>query len=153
MSTTHPEGFLLSEIKRLQRYVPREQLPDAIAKYVEERYYPRVLCQEDIRVIQKRAVAGLTNEQLWDKIVSTVCANAQMTWETVRHRSRKKEIVLVRRMIIFLARLRTDFTLERIGDKFGFDHTTIIHSNDAMSNLLDADDGLREQVEFLNSQI
>ncbi len=151
--TMHPEGYLLSEVKRLQRAYPREELPKIIAKYVEERYYPRVLCAPELKAIIDREDNTMSDQQKWDKIVAVVGTHCQMTWETMSRRSRKKELVMARRLIIFLACLRTNLTLSFIAKKFGMDHTTIVHNRDYTRILIDSDEDLRETIEFLNSQI
>ena len=151
--TMHPPGFLLSEIRRLQRTYPAHKLPNIIAKYVEERYYPRVLCAPEIKAIIDKEDNTLSDQQKWNKIVEVVGTHCQMTWQMMSRRSRQRELVAARRLIVFLALLRTDFSTLTIGEKFGMDHSTIIHARDQMCIRMDADEDLRETIEFLNSQI
>src|SRR6185437_132890 len=140
--TMHPQGFLLSEIRRLQRTYPSDRLPNIIAEYVEEIYYPRVLCAPEIKAIIDKEDNTMSDQQKWDKIVTVVGTHCQMTWEAMSRRTRKRELVAARRLIIFLALLRTDFSTLTIGEKFGMDHSTIIHARDQMYIRMDADEDL-----------
>jgi len=151
--TMHPEGYLLSEVRRLQRTYPAEKLAMVITDYVEKRYYPRVQCAPDLKEIIDNENDIMSDYQIWDKIVTVVGTHCQMTWKEMSARSRKKELVMARKLIIYFACFRTKLCLRYIGYKFGFNHATVIHSRQRIIAEMAQDEDLRETIEFLNSQI
>jgi chromosomal replication initiation ATPase DnaA len=59
----------------------------------------------------------------------------------VTSKSRKREVVLSRQLFAYFARLN-DFPLMRIGEKIGFDHSTIVHSKKTVEEKLFINDKL-----------
>jgi chromosomal replication initiator protein len=62
----------------------------------------------------------------FDGIVRTVCKGFKLTREQLNSRSRKREYVLARNTIFFLARKHTELSLEEIGSRLNRTHTTVI---------------------------
>lgn len=70
-------------------------------------------------------------------------------------KKRNKEIVLPRQVAMYLVRTMTDTSLPKIGQSFGGrDHTTVMHSTDKITELLDSQDpDMRRTVEQLITNI
>jgi chromosomal replication initiator protein len=72
----------------------------------------------------------------------------------VASRKKSAEYVLPRQVIMYLCRKYTDSTLENIARLLGKkDHTTVIHGIDKISDLLDTDDSLRNDIDILTKKL
>jgi len=70
-------------------------------------------------------------------IIESVCLWYKITVEKVMEVSRKKVVCEARQVIMFIIRLRLKFVLTDIGKLFNKDHTTVIHSLQAVQKMLD----------------
>lgn len=75
------------------------------------------------------------------------------TPENIIRKNRKREIVTARQMAILLLRKNTPLSLKSIGDLFGKDHTTVIHSIRTMTDLIFVDEALAKDFTFINNKI
>lgn len=72
----------------------------------------------------------------------------------LRQKTRVREVVQARQVIMHLAKLFTNLTLKSVGEYFGGrDHTTVIHSTQTVQDLMDSDKAFREQVQALTEKI
>jgi len=136
--------LLLSEIKRMQRLHRHEDLPGILTDYITERYYPKTMATS-----RKRKRGRLTFERISNKVLEYYGAK----WEDIVRKTRKKEVVAVRRVIMYLLAVRTKMSMVSIGQLFAKDHTTVIHNRDRLIELMQLDGELRLEIEFLNSQL
>ena len=75
-----------------------------------------------------------------DQIVKIVAAQYNMTPETVKASTRKREIVQVRQIAMCLAKDFTNASLAHIGAEIGGkDHATVLHACKTVNDLLDTD--------------
>jgi hypothetical protein len=94
----------------------------------------------------------LNRDAMLDKITSLVCAYFKITEEMLFSKSRKGTIVKARKMSMMLMRGNTKMKLEDIGDYFGGrDHTTVIHSIESLKDLIDVDEEINKEWEYLSS--
>ena len=71
------------------------------------------------------------------KIQSEVCRYFNVSKVDLLGNRRSRSIVLPRQIAMYLTRELTDFSLPKIGDSFGGrDHTTVMHANSKIENLL-----------------
>jgi len=88
-----------------------------------------------------------------DFIQKTVAAYFGTTVELLKDKTRKKEVVTARQVAMYFAKHHTAHTLKTIGFHFGGrDHTTVMHSVQTVSDLVDSDRKFREQVEELRKK-
>ena len=88
------------------------------------------------------------------QIISEVCKYFAVTKEEIMSGRRKKELVLPRQIAIYLIREQTTKSLPEIGKIMGGkDHTTIMHSEKKISDLLETDIKLKESVENLRNTL
>ena len=67
---------------------------------------------------------------------------------------RKREIVWARQVFCYLCYKYLKCSLKDIGEFVGGrDHTTVIHSNQVVLNLMDSDPAVREEVEQIESEV
>ena len=76
-------------------------------------------------------------------IVKVVCEHYHLTPEMLMLKSRKREIVLARQIVMYICKTYCNFSLTSIGTYFEKDHTTVIYSTKLVCNLLDTDRKLR----------
>jgi chromosomal replication initiator protein len=141
----HNLPLLLAEIKRLQRLHPHDALPGVLTNYISERYYPKTMATSR----SGKRKNGPTFETIRDKILNHYNAD----WDRLVSPSRKREVVAIRRIFMYVLALRTKLTITAIGEHFNRDHTTVIHNRDRLMELMEGDADLRLDVEFLNSKI
>lgn len=69
-------------------------------------------------------------------------------------KKRTKSIAFPRQIAMYLSRELTDLSLPKIGEEFGGrDHTTVIHAHDKISNLLQTDSQLKQNVDEIITQL
>src|SRR5690242_11908025 len=88
-----------------------------------------------------------------DVIVDAVCNSYNIVFDVLLKRTRKRQIVEARQVIMYLLCLYTTVSLKKIGELFGgYDHTTVIHSRKQISNLLCTDIDLAYRIGKIKSQ-
>ena len=80
-----------------------------------------------------------------------------MSFKIFDSRSRKREIIHVRHIAIYLARTlirKEEVSLQGIGVRFnGIDHATVIHANKKISGYLTYDSGLRNEIDEITKLV
>jgi chromosomal replication initiator protein len=88
-----------------------------------------------------------------DFIQKTVAAYFSISVELLKDKTRKKEVVTARQVAMYFAKHHTSHTLKTIGFHFGGrDHTTVMHSVQTVSDLVDSDKKFRDQVDELRKK-
>ena len=86
------------------------------------------------------------------EIISQVCKYFSITKEEIISGKRKKELVTPRQIAIYLIREQTNKSLPEIGKIMGGkDHTTIMHAEKKISDLLKIDSSIKESVENIRN--
>ena len=99
--------------------------------------------------IIKRAVKVDNHPLTIDDILEKVCKHYGVSQQTVFSKSRKRDLVLVRQISMYLAQKYTKMPASRIGQLIGGrDHSTVLHSCSAIEQRLKVDQAF---VEELNS--
>ncbi len=81
-----------------------------------------------------------------DRIIALVCASYKLTEQQLTSSSRRKEYVLARDTIYYLARKHTKATLEEIGQRFGRRHSTVLKGISAIERQLQSQGSTGRQV-------
>ena len=104
--------------------------------------------------IIKNFVKSVSREVSIDYIQKTVCEFFDVPLEKLKEKTRKRAIVQARQLSMYLAKNFTKNSLKVIGKYFGGrDHSTVIHSCQAIQNLLDTDNDFKESVEDIQKKI
>lgn len=74
------------------------------------------------------------------RIAEMTCRVCNIELDKLLSRSRKREYVQARQIVCFLCNKYMKIKLMDLGEFFGKDHSTIIHSRDNITNLLDIKD-------------
>jgi len=89
-----------------------------------------------------------------DEIKKAVSSKLKITIELMESKVRKHEVAFARQMAIYLAKQFTDLSLKQIGASFGGrDHSTVLHSCQAIENYLATDRSARKIYEELVNQL
>ncbi len=104
--------------------------------------------------IVKNFVKNISREISIDFIQNTVCDYFDVPVEMLKEKTRKRAIVQARQLSMFLSKGLTKNSLKVIGKHFGGrDHSTVIHSCQAIQNLMDTDGTFKEQVADIQKKI
>jgi hypothetical protein len=100
---------------------------------------------------EKRGKLIVVNrDTLLEQITSVVCAYYGIPKSDMFSKSRKHVFVMARNMSISLTRLYSKMSLKLIGYHFGGrDHTTVIHSINALNDLKETDEDVLKEWEYL----
>lgn len=104
--------------------------------------------------IIKNFVKSISREVSIEYIQKTVCEHFSVPVDKLKEKTRKRAIVQARQLSMFLAKNFTKNSLKVIGKHFGGrDHSTVIHSCQAIQNLMDTDSDFKESVKDIEKKI
>ena len=74
--------------------------------------------------------------------------------DDIKSRKRSQNIVMPRRIAMYLCRNKLNLTYEEIGDAFGCkNHATVLHACDKMNEDLETDFDIREALEKVEARL
>ena len=79
-------------------------------------------------------------------IITTVCQHMNVTEKVITARTRQREAVRARNIVMYLIKKYTDSSLAQIGACVHRDHATVAHSLNTMDDLMSYDAVLRQEV-------
>ncbi|MBX2985797.1 MAG: chromosomal replication initiator protein DnaA [Bacteroidia bacterium] len=104
--------------------------------------------------VMKNLVKNAAREISIDFIQKVVCDYYNIDVDTVKSKTRKREIVQARQIAMFFAKDFTKASLKNIGSHFGGrDHSTVIHACQTVNDLIDTDKKFRYDVDELQKRI
>ena len=107
-------------------------------------------CDIDMKLAErvlKRSVKVDNRPLTIDDIIQIVCKHYSVSESDVLSRSRKREFVTARQVIIYLAQKHTKMPANRIGKLIGGrDHSTVIHSCEQVENRLKTDKNFADEL-------
>lgn len=108
-------------------------------------------CEIDLdlaRRVVARLVGQTRKELTLDSILASVCDKYHAKARDLQGKSRKKELVQLRQLVMFLAHKYTALSISQIGREMGGrDHSTVIHSCDMVERRLATDKAYRLEIE------
>jgi len=111
----------------------------------------------DFDLVKKTVREVSTNKQVnisIELITKVVCEFFNLEENKLREKNRRKEIVLARQVAMYLSKLLTKSSVKTIGLHFGGrDHSTVIHSQTSIENLVAEDPKMQELVNSLKNKI
>jgi chromosomal replication initiator protein len=109
---------------------------------------------ETAKKIIKNFVKSVSREVSIEFIQKSVCDYFNVPQEKLREKTRKRQIVQARQLSMYLAKNFTKNSLKIIGRHFGGrDHSTVIHSCQAVRDLMDTDRDFKEAVHDIEKKI
>lgn len=104
--------------------------------------------------IIKNFVKSISREVSIDFIQKSVCEYFDVPVEKLKEKTRKRQIVQARQLSMYLSKQFTKNSLKVIGKHFGGrDHSTVIHSCQAIQNLIDTDSKFKDSVSEIQKKI
>lgn len=99
-------------------------------------------------------IKNVSKEISMETIQKTVCEYFDVPLEKLKGTTRKRPIVQARQLSMFFAKQYTNNSLKSIGSHFGGrDHSTVIHSCQAVRDQIDTDGEFRDAVDELRKRI
>jgi chromosomal replication initiator protein len=99
------------------------------------------------RIIRK-AVRIIENKPVTiDTVISKVCEHFKLDESILHTKSRKREVVQVRQLAMYLAKKHTDISASKIGHLIGNrDHATVLHACKHVKEQLKVDKELQDDI-------
>lgn len=114
-------------------------------------------CSIDMRLVErlvKRAVKTDDEPLTVDDVLDKVCRHYEVTPNAVKGRSRKRELVVPRQIVMYLAKKYTNIPAARIGRMIGSrDHSTVLHSIAQVENNLKKDKSFAEEMSKIEASL
>lgn len=108
-------------------------------------------CDIDLELARRvvaRLVGQSRKELTLDSILAAVCDKYHVKARDLIGKSRKRELVILRQLVMFLAKKYTSMSVTQIGrDMGGRDHSTVLHSCDMVERRLASDKDYRLEIE------
>lgn len=109
---------------------------------------------ETAKKIIKNFVKSISREVSIDFIQKAVCEYFNVPMDKLKEKTRKRAVVQARQLSMYLAKSFTKNSLKVIGRHFGGrDHSTVIHSCQAVRDLMDTDKEFKEAVGDIEKKI
>ncbi len=101
-------------------------------------------------LITKPKKREITVEMIQDK----VCEYFGVTKEAVQSKTRKRDVVQVRQITMYLSKQYTNTSLVSIGSKIGKrDHSTVLHACKTVNDLIDTDRNFKSNIKDIESKL
>ena len=108
------------------------------------------LAQRILRKIVRNETKAITV----DTIIETVCQHFEIDTTVIHTKSRKREVVQVRQIAMFLAKKHTDSSSSKIGQLIGGkDHATVLHACKIVKELCEVDKVFRADLESIETSL
>jgi chromosomal replication initiator protein len=102
--------------------------------------------------IIKRAVKVDNHPLTIDDILEKVCHHYQVSQQNIFSKSRKRSLVQVRQVSMYLAQKYTKMPASRIGQLIGNrDHSTVIHSCNAIEQRIKTDKAFSDEISSIEN--
>jgi chromosomal replication initiator protein len=109
---------------------------------------------ETARNVVDKLIKKSHRELSVDFIQKTVCDYYGLEMESLQSKTRKREIVQARQIAMYFSKNLTNSSLSAIGSKIGKkDHATVLHACRTISNLIETDRDLKNQIREIESQL
>ncbi|WP_321518251.1 chromosomal replication initiator protein DnaA [uncultured Bacteroides sp.] len=116
--------------------------------------YNKEIDMELAERIVRKAVRCETKAITIDDIIEKVCKHFELDTSAIHSKSRKREVVQVRQLAMYLAKKHTDTSSSKIGNLIGNrDHATVLHACKIVKGQVDVDKSFRAEVEEIEASL
>ncbi len=152
---------IFTEKARLYQVILPEDVSDFLAESIDSDVRQIESCLRNLALKAKLLRCGITMQMAWEavqyyapcekkldleKIIAYVSSGYGISSEQMRSKSRKKDLVIARNTVYFLARKHTDLSLEEIGTIFGRSHSTVIKGITSLEREMSRETSLGRQI-------
>lgn len=88
-----------------------------------------------------------------DIVIESVCSYFGVTIEFLQQRTRERPVVYKRQLLMYFLVSLTTETYKEIGDMFGMDHSSVIHSKDKVKDWLSVDHEVQADIIAIKQKI
>lgn len=102
--------------------------------------------------IVRKAVRNANKPITIEGIISSVCSHFNLDESAVYTKTRKRDVVQVRQISMYLAKKHTDISASKIGQLIGNrDHATVLHACKIIKDLIEVDKSFKSEIEDIES--
>lgn len=102
--------------------------------------------------IVRKAVRNVNKPITIEGIISSVCSHFNLDESAVYTKTRKRDVVQVRQISMYLAKKHTDISTSKIGQLIGNrDHATVLHACKIIKDLVEVDKSFKSKIEDIES--
>ena len=106
------------------------------------------------RIVRKAVICCESKPATIETIISKVCEHYNIEESAIHTKTRKREIVQVRQIAMFLAKKHTDNSASKIGQLIGKrDHATVLHACKTVKDLIEVDKNFKTEIEEIEATI
>ena len=106
------------------------------------------------RIVRKAVLCCESKPATIETIISKVCEHYNIEESAIHTKTRKREIVQVRQIAMFLAKKHTDNSASKIGQLIGKrDHATVLHACKTVKDLIEVDKNFKTEIEEIEATI
>ncbi len=105
------------------------------------------------RVAVSHAVKATKHVTNFEEIAEIVCSHLEVEIDAIYGKSRKREIVEARQIIMYLAKTLTKMSSVNIGMKIGRDHATVLHAEKAVKQRISVDKAFRSTIDAIQGKL
>lgn len=105
------------------------------------------------RVAVSHAVKAVKHVTNFEEIAEIVCSHLEVDIDSIYGKSRKREIVEARQIIMYLAKTVTKMSSTNIGIKLGRDHATVLHAEKSIKQRISVDKAFRTTIDTIQSKL
>lgn len=134
--------YLMYRVKKIVDNFPKREIAGRIADLIEENY-----------VVEGEGSVPVVDPRYIDKISDLVIDYYKINRDAFFAHTRKSEVVRARQIFMYLAMRTTSMGCTAIGNKLGFDHTSVIYAREKIKGLIEMYPDVRAQVNYLLSQL
>lgn len=104
--------------------------------------------------VVSRLVSVTPREVLLEDVVGMVCEHTNVTEKAITSKSRQKDVLRARQMIVYLAKQLTGHSLNEIGQVIGNrSHATVLHAFTMVKDQMEYDKVLKHDIQLLEGEL
>lgn len=134
----YTDKAIRSEIRHLIRLYPRDQVGEAIVRYIGDNFTPKLSPQKNDNLLYHP-----------DVIIGLVCGHFHMSLEEMKVGSRKPYFSYPRHVMQYMLTTRSMLSLFAVGKMFAKHHTTVMAARNKIINLYEKSVTARADIDQL----
>ena len=106
------------------------------------------------RIVRKAVKCAEIKPVTVNDIIEKVCTYYKVDTSTIHTKTRKREVVQVRQVAMYLAKKHTDTSSSKIGKLIGNkDHATVLHACKIVKDQVDVDKSFKQEIEAIEATL
>ena len=106
------------------------------------------------RIVRKAVRCAEVKPLTVDNIIEKVCSHYKVDASTIHTKTRKREVVQVRQVAMYLAKKHTDTSSSKIGQLIGNkDHATVLHACKIVKDQVEVDKAFKAEIEEIEASL